>query len=106
VRSSTTSLNLTMRLSIEMHVEMSRTGACFSQSAQEEAKGALQKRYAARRKNPATRRVKVENNRLHVRAKRQRKRAPLSRYNKSRKTQCGRIRSPNRRDRSRPARQR
>ncbi|NPT60278.1 hypothetical protein GNZ13_38415 [Paraburkholderia sp. 5N] len=84
-----------MRLSIETRVGMSRTGACFSRSAQEEvkeavkeavketakkaAKGTLQKRYAARRKNPATRRVKVENNRLHVRAKRQEKPAPLSR---------------------------
>lgn len=44
VRSSTTSLNLTMRLSIETREEMSRTGASFSQSAQEEAKGALQKK--------------------------------------------------------------
>ncbi|CAE6844385.1 hypothetical protein R69749_04606 [Paraburkholderia domus] len=104
VRSSTVSLNLTMRLSIETRVGMSRTGTCFSQSAQEDAKGTLQKRYAAHcRKSPATRRVKVENNRLHVRAKRPIKPAPLSRYSKSCKTECSRIRSPSRRDRNRPA---
>jgi hypothetical protein len=109
VRSSNASLNLTMRLSIEARVRMSRTGAHFSQSVREAegAKGMLEKRYAAHRSsNSAIRRVKVENNRLHVRAKQQEKAAPLSRYSKPRKTQCGRIRWPNRQDRSRPARQR
>src|SRR5579859_7849844 len=45
VRSSNASLNLTMRLSIETRVRMSRTGAHFSQSSQEAegAKGMLKK---------------------------------------------------------------
>ncbi|MGF6903073.1 hypothetical protein P3T22_004359 [Paraburkholderia sp. GAS348] len=38
VRSSSISLNLTMRLSIETRVRMSRTGACLSQSAREQVK--------------------------------------------------------------------
>jgi hypothetical protein len=133
VRSSNVSLNLTMRLSIETRVRMSRTGACFLQSEQEEGREAVREAAKEAVKEAANQALKeAANGTLQKKirgvsqikpcntprqggeqpttrsSKTARSAAPPFRYSKTqkRKTQCGRIRSPNRRDRSRPARSR
>jgi hypothetical protein len=63
VRSSSASLNLTMRLSIETRMRMSRTGPHFIETCENTRRRTRHKRHAARRKQgTATRRIEMENN--------------------------------------------